>query len=245
MTRRPLTLSRGNKLLLDIVMGAVIPILVLNYLTEPLGAPTAYLLSGLVPVAWIAIDLLLLTRQFNFITAYIGIGAIVRSILAFWFVDGWRFALKDSAGLAVATVIFAVTLVRGRPMLQHFLHQAIGPDTAEREAIFASACRHAAVAGALRRGTWMLLLVNAASTLANVWLNLAIVVAPFGTTAFNLQVAEVNAITRIAFVVPDLIAFGIAFVGIYRAVFAGQPIGAEALEDEDGLWRALAARVGT
>ena len=241
MTRRPLTLSRGNKLLLDIVMGAVIPILVLNYLTEPLGAPAAYLLSALVPVAWIAIDLLLLTRQFNFITAYIGIGAIVRGILAFWFVDGWRFALKDSAGLAVATLIFAVTLVRGRPMLQ----QAIGPDTAEREAIFADACRHAAVAGALRRGTWMLLLVNAASTLANVWLNLAIVVAPFGTTAFNLQVAEVNAITRIAFVVPDLIVFGIAFVGIHRAIFAGQQWGAETLEDQDVLWRALAARVGT
>jgi hypothetical protein len=43
--------------------------LVLSYLSDPLGAVPAYLLSALVPVGWVLADPFLLSRRFNFITA--------------------------------------------------------------------------------------------------------------------------------------------------------------------------------
>ncbi|WP_228025088.1 hypothetical protein [cf. Phormidesmis sp. LEGE 11477] len=69
------------KLTLDILMGAVIPIAILNMLNEQLGTVTTYVLAALVPVAWVFIDLLLITKRFNFITSYVGAFAIARGIL--------------------------------------------------------------------------------------------------------------------------------------------------------------------
>ena len=60
-----------------------------------LGAPLAYLTAALIPVGWVALDLLVITRQFNAITAVAGITALGSGVLAFWFVDGVLFALKD------------------------------------------------------------------------------------------------------------------------------------------------------
>ena len=37
------------------LLGAVVPILVLSYLSDPLGAVPAYLLSALVPVGWVLV----------------------------------------------------------------------------------------------------------------------------------------------------------------------------------------------
>jgi hypothetical protein len=110
-------MSRNTKLFLDILMGAVIPILILNYLSGPLGAPAAYLVSALIPVGWVFVDLLLITRRFNVITSYIGLSAIVRGALAFWFVDGWLFALKDTAGQIVASLVFVGSVAVGWPII--------------------------------------------------------------------------------------------------------------------------------
>ena len=60
-------------------MGAVVPILVLSYLSDPLGAILAYLVSALIPVGWVLVDLLFVTRRFNFITGFLGLSAIVLS----------------------------------------------------------------------------------------------------------------------------------------------------------------------
>ena len=59
-----------------------------------MGAVPAYLLSALVPVGWVVVDLFFVTKRLNFITAFLGLGALVRGLLAFWFVDGALFALK-------------------------------------------------------------------------------------------------------------------------------------------------------
>ncbi len=48
------------------------PILVLSYLSEPLGAVPAYLLSALVGVGWVTVDLLFVTKRLDFITAFLG-----------------------------------------------------------------------------------------------------------------------------------------------------------------------------
>jgi hypothetical protein len=57
----------------------------------------------------------------------------------------------------------------------------------------------------------------------NYFLNLGIVVAPFGDGLFNKQVAQVNAITRIAFTISNFAAFGVGFTLIYRALLAALP----------------------
>jgi len=62
----------------------------------------------------------------------------------------------------------------------------------------------------LRVSTAMLALLNAATSFANFLLNLWIVTAPFGTGEFNSQVAQVNAITRLALGIPEFLAVGFA-----------------------------------
>ena len=77
-------MSKSVKLGLDILIGAVAPVVILKYGTASLGTLPAYLLAALVPVAWVMLDLLVLTRRFNFITSYGGLGAVLRGALAFW-----------------------------------------------------------------------------------------------------------------------------------------------------------------
>ncbi|HMO59088.1 MAG TPA: VC0807 family protein [Roseiflexaceae bacterium] len=227
-------MNRTTKLILDIVMGAVIPILILNYLTDPLGAPAAYVFSALVPVGWIFFDLFFLTRRFNFITAYIGLTAIVRGALAFWFVDGLLFAIKDTAGGIISTFIFAGSLAMRWPVMYYFVHQATNPDTAAREQSLTTLLREPGVFRGLQVGTLIVLVANILTSIANFFLNLYIVVAPFGTEAFNLQVAQVNAITRIALTIPEFIGFFVAIWLVYRELYRLLPAeeGKEKIESD-------------
>ncbi|MEL6936561.1 MAG: VC0807 family protein, partial [Cyanobacteria bacterium J06607_17] len=96
----------NKKLFFDILVGSVIPILILSNLNEQLGTETTYVVAALVPVVWVLIDSLFITKRFNFITSYIGAFAIVRGLLAFWFVDGIQFAFKDSVGSILLALVF-------------------------------------------------------------------------------------------------------------------------------------------
>ncbi len=216
-------MSRSTKLILDIAMGAVVPILILNYLTRPLGAVNAYILSALVPVAWVFADLLFITRRFNFITSYVGLSAIVRGVLAFWLVDGLLFAIKDSAGFIVAVLVFGGSILVARPIMRYFLAQSLDPDTPAKQASLDKLLDERPVHRALVLGTVVILAGNALAGLVNFYLNLIIVTAPVRTEEFNLQVARVNAITRIALTIPEMLAFGLAFWLLYRALFAHLP----------------------
>jgi hypothetical protein len=129
-----------TKLLLDIVMGAVVPIIILNNLTRPLGAPLAYVLAALVPVSYVLIDTFAISRRFNAITTYVASTAIMNGVLAFWFVDGWQYALKDTAGLIVAAGLFFGSLLLGRPMFEFFAAQVFQPDTQQKERAFRALC---------------------------------------------------------------------------------------------------------
>jgi hypothetical protein len=216
-------MKQSIKLVLDIVMGAVIPILILRYLTEPLGAPMAYVVAALVPVGWVFADLFLITKRFNFITSYIGLSAVIRGALAFWFVDGIPFAIKDTASYIFATLLFGGMLLVGRPILQYFMAQALNPDTADKETALNDLFREPTVYRALAIGTLIVVIANILTGIANFWLNWTIVVAPFGTEEFNLQVAQVNAITRVVLTIPDLISLSAAIWIVYRALFKQLP----------------------
>jgi hypothetical protein len=212
-----------TKLLLDIVMGAVVPIIILNNLTRPLGAPLAYVLAALVPVSYALIDTFAISRRFNAITTYVASTAIMNGVLAFWFVDGWQYALKDTAGLIVAAGLFFSSLLLGRPMFEFFAAQVFQPDTQQKERAFRALCTKPVVRQGLIAATVIVGTANLMLGVINFLLNLNIVLAPFGTESFNAQVAQVNAITRVLFPVVSLGVFTGAFYLVYRAFFRVLP----------------------
>ena len=116
---------KSIKPIIDIVIGAVIPILILNNLTKTLGAEMTYVLAALVPVSYTLIDTFFISRRFNVITSYVALAAIMNGVLAFWWVDGWRFAIKDTAAFLVTLLVFVGSLVLGKPILQFFMAQIL------------------------------------------------------------------------------------------------------------------------
>jgi hypothetical protein len=155
-----------------------------------MGAVPAYLLSALIPVGWVLADLFFLSRRFNFITAFLGLTTIVRGLLAFWFVDGALYALKDTVGSILIVLVFGGSLLLGHHLLGAFVERP--------------------VARTLLISTAGLALLNAATAAINFVLNVWIVTAPFGTGEFNSQVARVNALTRLTLGVPEFLVMGLA-----------------------------------
>jgi hypothetical protein len=225
-----------TKLLLDIAMGAVVPILILNNLTKPLGAPLAYVLAALLPVSYVLIDTFVLSRRFNAITTYVASAAIMNGVLAFWFVDGWQYALKDTAGLIVAAGLFFGSLLLGRPMFEFFAAQVFQPDTPQKDRALRALCARPPVRQGLMTATLIVGAANVMLGMVNFLLNLNIVLAPFGTESFNAQVAQVNAITRVLFPVVSLGVFAGAFYLVYRAFFQVLPSEAGKSQFESEFW---------
>jgi hypothetical protein len=203
-----------------VLLGAVVPILVLSYLSDPLGAVPAYLLSALIPVGWVLADLFSLSRRFNFITAFLGLNAIVRGLLAFWFVDGALYAFKDTVGGILIVVVFGGSLLLGHPLLGAFVAQALDPRTAEQEASLERLFAERPVARTLLISTAGLALLNAVTAAINFVLNLWMVSAPFGTGEFNSQVARVNALTRLTLSVPEFVVMGLAIWWVIYSLYS-------------------------
>ena len=225
-------MSKTVKLVLDILIGAVVPVAILKYGTAPLGTLPAYLAAALIPVAWVLLDLFVITRRFNFITTYAGMGAILRGALAFWYVSGALFAFKDSASYLLAVFVFGGTLFFGKPVTRTIALQGLAPDTPEREASLERLLDEPTVMAKLRLATLAIAFTNLAAGSFNYWINFHMVKAQFGTPQFNDQVANVNAITRIVLVIPDMLALFWAFSIMYKAMYALLP--PDATDDPKG-----------
>lgn len=85
-------------------------------------------------------------------------------------------------------------------------------------------------------------MTNLGAGIVNYVINYRMVLAPFNTPAFNDQVANVNAITRIVLVLPDMLALFFAFSLMYKAMYALLP--AEEGRDPDAgeFWTLLKRR---
>jgi hypothetical protein len=226
-------MPKSFKLVLDILIGAVVPYLILKFGTEPLGTLPAYLLAALVPVVYVLLDLFVITRRFNFITSYAGFSAIMRGALAFWYVDGALFAFKDSASYLLATLVFGGSYFLARPVTRVIAMQGLSPETPAQEESLDRLLDEAPVLRALRQSTLVIAAVNLLCGVANYFINLGMVTAPFNTPAFNDQVANVNAITRVALLIPDMIALFWAFSLMYKAMFTLLPSSPEGAKNED------------
>ena len=216
-------MSKPLKLTLDILIGAVAPVLILKYGTAVMGTLPAYLAAALVPVAWVLIDLLVLTRRFNFISAYGGFGAVMRGALAFWYVDGATFAFKDSASYLLAVLIFGGSAFLAHPVTRAIALQGLDPDTPEKRTSMDRLMDEPTVVRALKQAALIIGATNMGAGLVNYAINFKMVLAPFGTPAFNDQVANVNAITRILLVLPDMLSLFWAFSLMYKALYALLP----------------------
>lgn len=216
-------MGRSLKLGLDFLFGLVVPILILSRFSDELGNVTAYVVSALVPVTWVAVDLLFITKRFNFITSFLGLNAVVRGILAFWFVDGVAYAFKDSVPSLLWVVVFGASLVFGRPLIGAFLEQSFDPRSPEQERSLRGLFDERPARRALWFGTLAMVLLSVITGVANFFLNLWIVTAAFGTRAFNAQVAESNAIARFAISIPETIVLMVVVALALRAVYARLP----------------------
>jgi hypothetical protein len=216
-------MSKSLKLTLDILIGAAAPVVILKYGTAPLGTLPAYLAAALVPVAWVLLDLFVISRRFNFITTYGGASAIMRGALAFWYVDGALFAFKDSASYLLAFLVFGLTALLGKPVTRSIALQGLDPDTPEREQQMHRLLDEPSVLRAMKQAALLIGVTNLAAGAANYVINFRMVTAPFNTPTFNDQVANVNAITRIVLVLPDMLALFFAFSLMYKAMYALLP----------------------
>ncbi len=223
-------------------MGAVIPILILNNLTKPLGAPTAYVFAALVPVGWVLIDLFLITRTFNFITSYSGLTAVMQGALAFWFVDGMLFAFKDTAALLATVLVFGGSILIGKPILQFFFRQVVSPTTPAQEDALKQLITEPSIKRAFVLGTLIIVIQNIITSAVNFYLNLQIVLAKFGSDEFNQQVAQVNTITRIAFPIMAIIAFALGLWIVYRAIYQKLPSEEGKSQIESEFWTLMEMR---
>ncbi len=234
-----------NKVILDLVFGAVIPILILNNFARLTGSSDtlAYILAALIPVAYVLIDTLFISRRLNVITSYVALSTIVSGGLVFWYVDGIRYAIKDTAALIAGFLVFAGSIVIGKPMLQFFAANIFQPDTPQKKTALNTLFADGNVRGKLMLGTGIIAAYNVIAGVINFVLNLNIVKATFGSAAFNAQVAEVNFITRIIFTIGSMAAFAGAIFLLYRALFARLPKEDDKSQFESDFWD-LVAKAG-
>ncbi|WP_295815926.1 VC0807 family protein [uncultured Deinococcus sp.] len=193
------------------------------------GNVRAYVLAALIPVAYVIWDLVR-NRTLSPVAMIGGAGAIFSGALAFWFVDGFWFAIKDSARSYLVGVLFLISAATSVPLLRVFLDAASVGESPEHRAATQQAMRDPGVHRALALGTVVFAGVDLLGGVINSVVNYARVTAKFGTDDFNAQVAAVNAIMRIPGLIVSLAGIAIAFWIVQRAVQARYGQGASLLE---------------
>lgn len=197
----------GNKkIILDVVMGAIIPLSILDKGEAWLGmSPRAvFITAGLIPAVYVLWDVLFYSKRFNAITSVIAITAMTQGGLAFLQVDGWKYALADSAGTVLTFFLFAALLITGRPILQYFLYQSMDTRSPEEEYLAWRAIRSPAVYRAMVVGMLILLAENLLRASANFALSYHFVTATFGTPEFNAEKKSLESFTRFLFIATSM-----------------------------------------
>lgn len=232
----------------DLVFTFIIPILVLSpnilgsgvSVADLLGGSAgsgavgvgnirAYVLAALIPVAYVVWDLAR-NRTLSPVAMIGGAGAIFSGALAFWFVDGFWFAVKDSARSYLTGVLFLISAATSVPLLRVFIDAASLGESPEHRAATQVAMRDPGVHRALALGTVLFAAVDLLGGVVNSVVNYVRVIAKFGTDDFNAQVATVNAIMRVPGLIVSLAGMAIAFWIVQRAVQRRYGQGASLLE---------------
>ncbi|GGL91555.1 hypothetical protein GCM10010840_32040 [Deinococcus aerolatus] len=217
--------ARVPKTVWDLVFTLLIPIMILspNVLGSGIsvaeqvfgggtaGNVRAYLLAALIPVVYVLWDLGV-NRNVSPVALIGGAGAIFSGALAFWYVDGFWYAIKDSARSYLTGILFLISAATSVPLFRVFLDAASIGEKPEDRAATQQAMRDPAVHRGLVLGTVVFSVVDLIGGVVNSIVNYARVTAKFGTDDFNAQIAAVNAVMR----VPGLV---ISLVGVFAAIW--------------------------
>ena len=234
--------TRVPKTVWDLIFTLVIPILILSpnmlgsgiSVAELLGGETtgnirAYLIAALIPVAYVLVDLTV-NRNVSPVALIGGVGAVVSGALAFWYVDGFWYAIKDSARSYLTGILFLLSAATSVPLFRVFLDAASIGEKPEDRAATQQAMRDPDIHRGLVLGTVIFALVDLVGGVVNSFVNYRHVTAKFGSDAFNAQVAEVNAIMRVPGLVISLIGVALAISCVQAAVKRRYGAGASLLE---------------
>lgn len=226
----------------DLVFTFVIPLLILNpnLLGEGIGVASllgdekagnirAYVLSCLIPVAYVIWDFIV-NRNLSPIALIGGAGAITKGALAFWYVDGFLFAIKDSARSYLTAILFSLSALTKTPIFRVFLDAVtIGESEQDRDAT-RQALAEPTVHNALVKATLAFAFTDLVGGIINSVVNYQHVTAKFSTSDFNDQVAKVNAIMFIPGIAISMVGVAIAIWLVQRAVKARYGAEASLLE---------------
>lgn len=221
---------RVPKTVWDLIFTLVIPIMILspNLLGDGIGVSSllgggqtgnvrAYLLAALIPVGYVLWDIIF-NRNVSPVALIGGAGAIFSGALAFWYVDGFWYAIKDSARSYLTGILFLISAFTSVPLFRVFLDAASIGEKEEDRLATRQAMRDPAVHRGLALGTIAFAGVDFLAGIVNSIVNYQRVTAKFGTDAFNAQIAEVNAIMRVPSLVISLLGVGLAMWLVQRAV---------------------------
>lgn len=223
--------NQTQKIILDLVFTLVIPILILspNLLgdgisvasllgSEKTGHIRAYLLAALIPVVYVLWDLVI-RRNVSMIALMGGAGALMSGALAFWYVDGFWYAIKDSARSYISAIIFFVSAFTPYPLLRLFIEAAfIGSEDPLQKRALSHVLNDHSVKKGIFVGTMAFVFFDIVGGVVNSIANYRHVVDSFGTEGFNKQIADVNAIMRLPNMAISFIGIGVALYIIHRAV---------------------------
>ncbi len=195
------------------------------------GNVHAYLLAALIPVVYVAYDVLV-RRNVSPVALLGGATALISGALAFWYVDGFLYALKDSARPFLTALFAFLSAATAYPLFRIFLDAASVAESPQHRLATQVAMRAPAVALALVKATLLFGVVDLIGGVVNSVVNYHIVVARFGTDAFNAQVAQANAVMRLPGLAISLVGAALAFWLVQRAVTLRFGAGASLLEPE-------------
>ncbi|UBV42164.1 hypothetical protein LAJ19_11065 [Deinococcus taeanensis] len=224
-TPTPARKTRVPKTVWDLIFTLLIPIMILSpnilgsgisIAEQVFGGGTAgniraYLLAALIPVGYVVWDLAV-NRNVSPVALIGGAGALLSGALAFWYVDGFWYAVKDSARSYLTGVLFLLSAATSVPLFRVFIDASSIGESPEHRAATQAAMRDPGVHRGLVLGTVVFAVVDLIGGVVNSAVNYSRVTAKFGTDAFNAQVAEVNALMR----VPGLL---ISLAGVLGAVW--------------------------
>ena len=241
---RPVRRGRVPKTVWDLVFTLIVPILILspNILGSGVSVANlmgggqggnlhAYLLAALIPVAYVLWDILV-NRNLSPVALLGGATALFSGALAFWYVDGFWYAVKDSARPLFTALFAFASAATAYPLFRIFLDAASIAESPQHRMATQVAMKSPGVARALVQATLAFGVVDLLGALVNSVVNYHIVVARFKTDAFNAQVAQANAVMRVPGLAISLIGAALAFWLVQRAVTARYGKGASLLEPE-------------
>ncbi|WP_407538608.1 VC0807 family protein [Deinococcus radiomollis] len=237
--------KRLLKLGLDVAFTFVLPYALLN--PRPFGLPDlipwlgvygVYVLAGLLPTIYVVWDTAR-HRILNPFAIFLLAGALSGALVSFLRLDGVYFALKDALHSGLLVVVCLVSVAVRRPLFEFLFYGVVAPETPAQSQLLHASLAHPPVRRALAGATWLValkaLLLGAGSYLVAIHF----VTLPFGTPAFNAQVAAAHAITFPMALILDGLFYGGAALLTLQAT--RRLTGGRAWPWQQGFWKELQA----